>query len=172
MSSVSLPAGTVEVDYTAEAVSKLELRRLAAGQAGTVPQAEARIPQLTARMAAPAAPGKLPEVGRCSPPEADLCKMPLPGYHRPPGAGLRKLPEAELGKLLEAGQGKLPEAEWDKQSVLAAACTQRTERPINDYKGTGIWERREARREVQSWCWTEGAGRHGTGSGTGSPAGC
>merc|ERR1712168_147789 len=58
-------------------------------------------------MAAPAAPGKLPEVGRCSPPEADLCKMPLPGYHRPPGAGLRKLPEAELCKLLEAGQGVL-----------------------------------------------------------------
>merc|ERR550517_2404267 len=115
-------------------------------------------------MAAPAAPGKLPEVGRCSPPEADLCKMPLPGYHRPPGAG--------LCKLLEAGQGKLPEAEWDKQSVLAAACTQRTERPINDCKGTGIWDRREARRVVQSWCWTEGAGRHGTGSGTGSPAGC
>merc|ERR1711931_480152 len=91
-------------------------------------------------MAAPAAPGKLPEVGRCSPPEADLCKMPLPGYHRPPGAGLRKLPEA--------GQGKLPEAEWDKQSVLAAACRQRTERPINDCKETGIWERREARRVV------------------------
>jgi len=164
MSSVSLPVGTVVVDYTAEAVNKLGLRRLAAGQAGTAPQAGARIPQLPARMAAPAAPGKLPEVGQSRPAEAELCKMPLPVYHRPPGAGLDKLPEA--------GQGKLPEAERGMQSVLAAVCTQRTERPINDCKGTGIWERREARREVQSWCWTEGAGRHGTGSGTGSPAGC
>merc|ERR1712168_564514 len=76
-------------------------------------------------MAAPAAPGKLPEVGQCSPPEADLCKMPLPGDRRPPGVGL------------------------GKQSVLAAARRQRTEHPINDCKGTGIWERREARRVVQ-----------------------
>merc|ERR1712168_93782 len=139
-------------------------------------------------MAAPAAPGKLPEVGQCSPPEADLCKMPLPGYRRPPGVGLGKLPEAELGVLLGGGQGKLPEAELGvllgvgqgklpeagrgRQSVLAAARRQRTEHPINDCKGTGIWERREARRVAQSWCWTEGAARHGTGSGTGSPAGC
>jgi len=172
MSSVSLPVGTVVVDYTAEAVNKLGLRRLAAGQAGTAPQAGARSPQLPARTAAPAASGKLPEVGHCRPAEADLCKMPLPGYHRPPGAALGKLPEAGQGKLLEVGQGKLPEAERGRQSVLAAACRQRTERPINDCKGTGIWERREARRVVQSWCWTEGAGRHGTGSGTGSPAGC
>jgi len=172
MSSVSLPVGTVVVDCTAEAVNKLGLRRLAAGQVGIVPQAGARSPQLPARIAAPAASGKLPEVGQCSPPEAELCKMPLPGYHRPPEVGLGKLPEPELGKLLVAGQGKLPEAERGRQSVLAAACRQRTERPINDCKGTGIWERREARRVVQSWCWTEGAGRHGTGSGTGSPAGC
>merc|ERR1719419_1006476 len=88
-------------------------------------------------MAAPAAPGKLPEVGHCRPAEAELCKMP----------------EAELGKLLELGQGKLPEAERGKQSVLAAACRQRTERPTNDCKGTGILEHREARRVVQSWCW-------------------
>jgi len=172
MSSVSLPVGTVVVDYTAEAVNKLGLRRLAAGQAGTEPRAGARSLCLPARMAAPAASGKLPEVGRCRPAEADLCKMPLPGYRTPPGAGLGKLPEAELGKLLEVGQDKLPEAGRGKQSVLPAAYTQKTERPINDYKGTGIWERREARRVVQSWCWTEGAGRHGTGSGTGSPAGC
>jgi len=180
MSSVSLPVGTVVVDYTAEAVNKLGLRRLVAEQAGTAPQAGARSPQLPARIAAPAAPGKPSEVGQCRPAEAELCKMPLPGYHMPPGAGLRKLPEAGQGKLpeagqgklLEVGQGKLPEAERGRQSVLAAACRQRTERPINDCKGTGIWERREARRVVQSWCWTEGAGRHGTGSGTGSPAGC
>merc|ERR1712168_34304 len=123
-------------------------------------------------MAAPAAPGKLSEVGKCRPAEADLCKMPLPGYHKPSGAALGKLPEAGQGKLLEVGQGKLPEAGRGKQYVLAAACTQRTELPINGCKGTGIWERREARRVVQSWCWTEGAGRHGTGSSTGSPAGC
>merc|ERR1719495_704564 len=76
-------------------------------------------------MAVPAASGKLPEVGQCRPAEAELCMMQLPGYHRPPGAGLGKLPEAGQGKLLVAGQGKLPEAERDKQSVLAAACTQR-----------------------------------------------
>jgi len=170
MSSVSLPVGTVVVDYTAEAVYKLGLRRLAAGQVGIVTQAGARNLCLSARMAAPAARGKLPEVGQCKP--AEVCKMPLPAYHRPPEVGLGKLPEAGQRKLLGVGQGKLPEAERGRRSVLAAACRQRTELPINDCKGTGIWERREARKAVQSWCWTEGAGRHGTGSGTGSPAGC